>query len=869
VREAPRQVPTRIRLTGATRQLVGLAMDGNSCSDLRFEEFRLIRDRRELWHGDRRVKLGGRAFDTLVTLISRRGEPVSKRELMEAVWPKLFVEENNLQVQVATLRKILGERAIVTIPGRGYQFSLEVSQEASDGAAPERPVMPVGPTNLPSALPQVYGRSEDLRELAGLLRRHSFVSVVGPGGIGKTRLVETIAFGFRSEFPDGVWKVDLAALADARLVCEAVSRVLGNLSLGERDSADGVARSLERHRALLVIDNCEHLLEAVATLAAAIRNIAPTVVLLVTSQEPLKQEGETLFRLGPLAVPDAISPADVLDIGAVQLFLARVQAIEPRFSLDDDTAIDVLEICRRLDGIPLALELAAARVPVIGTRGVRERLDERFRLLTGGTRLALRRHQTLVAAFEWSYGLLSEAEKELFELLGVFVGSFSLVAAQRVASEHPGLGEWESLEILAMLVDKSLVLVLEGKQPRYRMLETTRAYALHRLADRGGMQLALRRHAEVFLGLFESLRIAADSASPDVAAICAQLEHDLENLRAALTWASGVDGDHRIGIALVGAVAAGPYWSQMGLYSEPLKWGRVFNDRIDESIVPEVAARFYLSCGQPSSIGPAEFAIASARRAAELFASIGDRQGEYTARCYEAARHTTAGQLAEARVALDQAAALLEPSWETRRRGELDRATWLYYIYADQPEEAKSRLQIFIRKSCGSGRYEAEALLADVEMMLGNVAAAVEICRNAMAKAAKSGVQPNALVLRVLGVALLEQGHLDDAEEAFRSAIPLLKRRFGTAAPVLDDAKLLLVRRGRLEDAARVGAFAETDYLVAGRQRRPVSARNDAVFLQALRAATTDERLEVLKQEGRRLSEAAACEIAFGASARV
>ncbi len=483
----------------------------------RFGRFELQSHERRLLENGQPVALGARAFDLLVVLVGRAGQLVAKNDLLTLVWPGLVVEENNLQVQVSTLRKVLGQSALTTIPGRGYRFELPV--ERDHAVAPETVPTPLAPTaapgpvrartNLPAHLLALYGRAHDVRTIKALLRQHVVVTVVGAGGIGKTRVAQAVAADLAVEsaadFPDGVWWVELAALSDGALVPSAVARVLGVQLSGDRLPGEAMASLLAPQRLLLVLDNCEHLTDFVAEFIESVRAAAPHVRFLITSQETLKTAEEHIHRVGGLAVPADDGAATALQAGAIELFVARAQGADPNFALSAAHTPAVIEICRRLDGIPLAIELAAARLPLLGVEGMRTRLDERFNVLTASSRVVLRRHQTLRATLEWSHGLLTPDENTVFRRLGVFAGSFTLEAAQNVASDER-IDVWAALDHLGALVDKSLVLAEGDPVPRYRLLETTRAYALERLAEAGETERVLQRHAEALVAMLDGLR---------------------------------------------------------------------------------------------------------------------------------------------------------------------------------------------------------------------------------------------------------------------------------------------------------------------------------------------------------------------------
>ena len=337
-----------------------------------------------------------------------------------------------------------------------------------------------------------------------MIERHPLVSVVGPGGIGKTRLAQAAAFSALGDFADGVWVDRTCTACRSPIAISAIARTLG-VQLGAEPKAVDLAATLRSRRMLLLLDNCEHLVAAIAEIVAALRREASSVRILATSQEPLRLSEEQVYRLETLALPENVSVDVARNTGAVALFVARAQAAAPGFALTEINLPAVVDICRRLDGIALAIELAAARVPLLGVDGLRAKLDDRFRLLTGGARFAPRRHQTLRAALEWSHSLLTPDEQTVFRRLGVFTGTFGLEPAQRVAGAGT-IDEWSVLEILGTLVDKSLVVAEAGAEPRYRMLETGRAYALEQLASSGELDRMLRQHAEALLAVFDRSR---------------------------------------------------------------------------------------------------------------------------------------------------------------------------------------------------------------------------------------------------------------------------------------------------------------------------------------------------------------------------
>src|SRR6202162_2227797 len=449
---------------------------------IEFGRFSVLPHRRELLAEGRPLELGGRAFDVLMVLIEASGAVVSKDALMNRVWPDRVVEETSLQAQISALRRAFApDRDLIrTIAGRGYQFTGEIrtGSATSHGQAsagmpqptytPSRP-----PTNLPEPVSELIGRDAELDEILDLSASHRLVTLTGAGGIGKTRLGFAAARHLLPRFADGVWAIELAPLSDPELVPVALATALGIELASGAASPLSVANALRAKQLMLVLDNCEHVVDAAARMAESLLRANPAARVIATSREPLRLEGEWVYPVPPLAVPAEGSPDgdDPLRYGAVRLFVERARAAAPHFSPDARVAAAIAGICRPLDGIPLAIELAAARAATVGIEGLAARLDDRFRLLAGGRRTALPRHQTLRATLDWSYELLTEPERVVLGRLAIFAGGFTLQAASVIAADEE-IAASEVVDCVANLVSKSLVAVdVGGPEARYRLLE--------------------------------------------------------------------------------------------------------------------------------------------------------------------------------------------------------------------------------------------------------------------------------------------------------------------------------------------------------------------------------------------------------------
>jgi predicted ATPase/DNA-binding winged helix-turn-helix (wHTH) protein len=536
---------------------------------IEFGRFQVLPHRRELLADGQPIKLGGRALDVLMALIEAHGAVVSKDALMARVWPDRIVEENNLQVQMAALRAIFGaERELIrTVSGRGYQFTGEIRVLAADpdGAVTE-PEAVLPPTNLPQPVSELIGRHDELHEIVDLAATRRLVTLTGPGGIGKTRLALAVARQLLPKCADGVWLAELAPLFDPGLVPGAVAAAVGLELSGGTASPDRVADALGGKHLLLVLDNCEHVVGAAATMAEALLRANPAVHVIATSREPLKAEGEWVYPVPPLAVPAeaAEDAGDPLGYGVVRLFLDRARAAEPRLMLDRRIAAMIAAICRRLDGMPLAIELAAARAATLGVEDLAARLDDRFQLLTGGRRTALPRQQTLRATLDWSYELLAEPERVVLRRLAVFAGVFDLEAASAVVA-GPDISPSDVVDGLLGLVSKALVSAeVSGPIASYRMLYTTRAYALEKLGESSEMAAVARRHAEYYRDLFE--RAETEWETRPSSEWLSEYGRHIDNVRVALGWAFSPGGDTSIGVALT--AAAVPLWMHLSLLDE-------------------------------------------------------------------------------------------------------------------------------------------------------------------------------------------------------------------------------------------------------------------------------------------------------------
>jgi non-specific serine/threonine protein kinase len=521
----------------------------------RFAGFELHRDERRLLADGQKVQLGPHAFDLLVVLVEHGGRLVTKDELLAQVWPKVIVEENTLQAHVSALRKVIGQDAITTVSGRGYRFNLDVAEV---GASFSSPGSLIRTNNLPHDFTSFIGRESEIAELSRLMETARLVTVTGAGGCGKTRLAIRVARRTAAAYPDGTWLVELAALNDALLLPHAVAAALDvKLSAGS-PAADSLAESMMARSSLLVLDNAEHLIEACAHLVELLLTRCGRLSILVTSRERLAITGEVTYRVPPLSVPDRAleaTPERMLGCDSVRLFVERVRLQQPQFAITGQNAPAIASICRRVDGIALALELAAARLRILSAEELNRSLDHRLEVLTQGSRTAPPRHRTLRAMIDWSYELLNAPERAMLRRLSVFAGGWTLEVAERVCGAEEA-GPARAHDLLNSLADKSLIFAeIRGDVTRYGMLETIRQYAGNLLREHGEDVEFHRRHLNELRELLRESTKAGLGSDP---AWLDRFQTELDNIRAALAWSVSADGDADTGLRL--GASLGWFW---------------------------------------------------------------------------------------------------------------------------------------------------------------------------------------------------------------------------------------------------------------------------------------------------------------------
>ncbi|WP_127996308.1 winged helix-turn-helix domain-containing protein [Piscinibacter defluvii] len=761
--------------------------------------------RAALLHG-KALELGSRAIDLLGALIEERHRVVSKRELIARVWPGLVVEENNLQVQISTLRGKLGQSAIATIPGRGYRFTL--SDAAVTAAAPpsETPAAPVQRrlTNLPLAAEALVGRGDDLEVLSRLVDSNRLVTLTGAGGMGKTSLAQALGRTLLKRFLDGVWWVDLAALSAPGEVVPAVAAA-ARLQLGGGDEASHLAQALETHDTLIILDNCEHLVERAAQIASSILQATERLHLLTTSQEPLRVTGERVYQLGPLLLPPAGAPPDeARRCGALALLERRAQATEVRFTIGDEVLPAAIDMCRQLDGIPLAIEMAAARLPRVGFAALQRGVCERLEWLRSGLRQAPARQQTLYAALDWSHSLLCPAEQIVLRRLTVFSGSFVLESAQQVATDH-AIDAWDVAEAMAILVERSLIQVDGSDPPRYRLLETMRLYAGAELVKHGEVESTRGKHMHVMAALGS----AAEEQywiTPDDDWL-GRYAPEYDDLHAAFGWACAV----RDSSAAAQTLDALYRLDELRELVQALEPRLKLAHPLASSVTPGAAIRIDLAVSSLFAVFAPLGGVAklnAARHAVECARTLSDARLLYRALLAKALHATVSGSNREAAAALTEANVVEDPAWPARLLwfGAIHR-TFVAALRDDAPERLRwssAELNYALRSGSPTQALNARLNVADATLMCGDAREAVRLGSECVADARAQGRTASLAtgVTNLLG-ALVAAGELERAVVLSFEAIELgwAYQRIGA---VLDHLGLLAAQRQHFEDSCRL-----------------------------------------------------------------
>ncbi|HLZ64845.1 MAG TPA: adenylate/guanylate cyclase domain-containing protein [Aliidongia sp.] len=721
--------------------------------------------------------------------------------------------------------------------------------------------------NLPSQLTPLVGREQALAEIRPLLKRDRLVTLVGPGGIGKTRLAVQIGAELQEDFPDGVWLAEFAAISDASLLPNVIAKLFGISTDGNAPPLPAVLLTLQRRKTLLILDNCEHLTEAVAGLAETLLRQCPEVRMLVTSRERLGLIGESVFRVESLAVPP---PDEALDGSAadrwasINLFADRARAVDRDFVLDEATAGPVAEICRRLDGIPLALELAAARLSVMSVSEITSGLSERFRLSTRDCRGVPPRHRTLQATMDWSYGLLSAEEQRMFRGAGVFAGTWTLDAATQVLGEA-GASPWQVLDLIGALVDKSLIVAEKaGQERRFRLLETMRAYALDRLDAAGERGEAQTRHARYYLDQMTQAE-ARWNDLPTVAWL-AVIEPQIDNIRAALEAAVGGRIDASLGYEL--AAATPLLWTEAALQHEGRRWLEQIGTP-DEAPI-RLRARLYLGRARLAPYRDVAQKLPLIEQAVALFRQTDDRVGLGDALAVAGNAMKGRASRDEPERYLAEAYALLSGPGAEKLRGRCANSLGHLKLFSNDVAAAKTfyteALRLAEARGDAAGRISGICNLAETEFALGEYARAIEQCRTYIEICrAERRIHRLANGLANLAAYLLA---VDDPIEARAAARESLIRAQETQSRFLvaisiEHLAIAGAVLGERKLAARLAGFSDAHYRRNGTNREPTEQLGHRRLIALLEATYEPVEIERLMAEGAALDERTAIDEAL------
>jgi predicted ATPase/class 3 adenylate cyclase/tetratricopeptide (TPR) repeat protein len=706
------------------------------------------------------------------------------------------------------------------------------------------------PNNLPLQLTSFIGRDREIERVVDLLDAHRLVTLVGTGGVGKTRLALQVGADVLDRYEDGVWFIELAPLSDGTLILNELAPLFGVQGSGDRPLLDALLAALRPKHALLIIDNCEHLVDPAAEIIEKVLRASPKIRILATSREALKIAGETVHRVASLD-----------EEAGITLFADRATAASDSFTLTEENTPTVAKICRRLDGIALAIELAAARVRAVDVGELFARLDERFRILTGGSRTALPRQQTMRALIDWSYDLLSPVEQALLRRVAVFSGGWTLDAATNVCAGDE-LQSWDVVDLLTSLVDKSLVTaelndtLISGAKLRYRLLESTRQYAAEKLASSGERDRMRRVHAEYFTRVADEAQ--AHWSTMPTAMWRPPLEAEIDNFRAALDWSVAEKQDLELGGTLASALST--LWRELGVRSEGIRYAESAL-ATEESLSARVRGRLWLAVAA-LSIGTWAKMRDAADRAANIFAELGDDFGAMQAKLHHAEALTRLRELqladAELTDALTYFEAASEPRWANHTLSYLARNA-LFGGDARLGQERFSRVLTAARAQ-GDERLVAVVMnnLAETEFKVGNVKRAIELGREVIARE-RIRQDPSSMCFALTNVAayLTSIGELDEAHglaiEALRKSLDLQSSPL--IAFAVQHLAAIAAIRGDCEKAAILLGFATSSLAKTSTPREFTEEQEYDTMLVTLNEKLGEDRVAELLRRGGLLSE--------------
>jgi predicted ATPase len=709
------------------------------------------------------------------------------------------------------------------------------------------------PNNLPIQPTSFRGREHDLEDAKALLDQHNLLTLIGAGGIGKSRLALQVAADMLDRFDDGVWLTDFATITDPVLVSSVVARALGMAQVDGIPLDEAIPHWLKHKKLLAVFDNCERVIEAVAHLADAVIRCCPNVRILTTSRQPLGIGGEVLHRVPSLTVPSnasALRSGDALSFGAIALFVDRAKAADTRFVLGDDNAPIVADVCRRLDGIPLAIELAAARVKVLSIPNLERRLSDRFKVLTGGSRTAMPRQRTLSALIDWSYDFLAPREQLLFSRVAIFAGGFTLESTTAVCAGE-SIAESDILDHVSSLADKSLVVAdTSGEQERYRLLESTRAYALDKLAASGEREAVALRLAEYFRDKAQAADLRYGSVA--LASWLASIEVEMDNYRATLEWSLTEGRDAILGGVVAGALAR--FWLNCELTIEGRYWIGLAQAGIEESAQPRVAASLWNAL---SILSDGKRKHDCAERALTLYLSLCDQHGAAWAILNLAYALFQMGRLGESSDAHSRALAAMRECGYRRgvasclnQRASIDliqgRIDAARDLYAQALQEYKALGDEF-------GKAVVLGNLADLEFADGHAEQALQLATDALTITLR-GKNANLIATGYINSAAYRIA-LGDEDGAFQAACDGLRwaQRSNFSSRVawaLQHLALIRVLRRHAFDAARILGYVNALYESLGTKRELTEKWGFEKLMGALRESLTDAEITKLAAEG-------------------